>query len=590
MARKKYSAPLAGVLTGVTLATKSLEPSLMPRSAIDQGLIMAGSFATGFIAGSTAAMTLEVLPSFGGSAVLRAAGMVATVARATSFLHDAGQTSGTPANAASAWTETGTDVLAGVALAGVPDADGRTLGIISAVAVAASTVQAVQSALHVRDDQPDAKYLATASGVAVGAVATVGAVAAAIRGSGYLARRATATSGLTGAIVYAGGVVVAAGVLGIGAKIAFGRVIGSISGGNQAFELRYQNAPQGVNVSGGAYSLVPYDTLGLQGRRLVSVATATADIETVMGEPALKEPVRVFVGVDSADSVDDRVELAIQELRRAGGFDRSRIIAASPAGTGYVNYITVEAAELMARGDVATIAIQYGSLPSMLSMNKVATASALYSALVARLRLEIDQLDRHIELIAYGESLGAQTGQNGIELIWDGGELPVDGALWVGTPSGTGMFEHLTTEGSVPVFDRPSQLIDFKESGEPAPPATYLNHNNDPVASFTPSTFFTMPDWLKQRDRGRGVNPYQRWLPGVAFWQGLIDTKNAATVVPGEFKSTGHDYRADLAAFIRVAYGFDDVTSKQMERIEERLRNSEVERSTKIAEGKVQTA
>jgi uncharacterized membrane protein len=88
-------------------------------------------------------------------------------------------------------------------------------------------------------------------------------------------------------------------------------------------------------------------------------------------------------------------------------------------------------------------------------------------------------------------------------------------------------------------------------------------------------------------DRGRGVNQYQRWLPGVAFWQGLIDTKNAATVVPGEFKSTGHDYRADLASFIRVAFGFDDVTDQQMEGIEERLRVSEVERAESIAEGRV---
>ena len=75
-------------------------------------------------------------------------------------------------------------------------------------------------------------------------------------------------------------------------------------------------------------------------------------------------------------------------------------------------------------------------------------------------------------------------------------------------------------------------------------------------------------------------------MPGVTFWQTLIDTKNAATVVPGEFKSTGHDYRADLAEFIRAAYGFDDVSGDQMERIEARLRNSEIVRADKISEGK----
>ena len=569
------------------MATKSLEPSLMPRSAIDQGLIMAGSFATGFVAGAASAVALDMVPPFGGTSALRIAGVVATGVRATSFVQGFGQSQPASTSPATAWTEAGTDLMSGVALSGVPDSNAPALGAVSAIAVAASMVHDVQAALHVRDDQPGAKYLATATGVAVGAVAGVGALAALIHTSGYLARKVTRTHGLLGTFMYAGGVVASVGVLGIGAKVGGGSVIGSIKKGNQAVELRYQDAPDGVNVTGGAYSLVPYDTLGLQGRRLVSVATAADDIEAVMGESPRKDPVRVFIGVDSAESIEERVELAIQELRRTGGFDRSTIVAASPAGTGYVNYITVEAAELMARGDVATVAIQYGSLPSMLSMNKVEEASALYAELVARLRAEIDTLDRGIQLYAYGESLGAQTGQNGIESIWNGTDLPVDGALWVGTPSGTGLFDQLTTDAGVPVFDRPEQLIEHMDSGESTPPAVYLNHDNDPVASFTPSTFSTMPDWIKEEDRGRGVNPYQRWLPGIAFWQGLIDTKNAATVVPGEFKSTGHDYRADLARFTRVAYEFDDVTAEQMTRIEDRLRSSEVERAANIAEGKV---
>jgi uncharacterized membrane protein len=584
---KKYSPPLAGLLTGLSMATKSLEPSLMPRSAVDQGLIMAGSFATGFIVGSASAAALDALPPFGGTSALRIAGVVATGVRATSFVQGFGQSQPASTSPATAWTEAGTDLMSGVALSGVPDSNAPALGAVSAIAVAASTVHDVQAALHVRDDQPDAKYLATATGVAVGAVAGVGALAALVHSSGYLARRLTGAQGFAGTVMYAGGVIASVAVLGIGAKVGIARVIGSLKNGNQAVEVRYQNAPDGVNVTGGAYSLVPFDTLGLQGRRLVSVATTADDIEGVMGESPRMDPVRVFIGVDSAESIEEQVELAIQELRRTGGFDRSIIIAASPAGTGYVNYITVEAAELMARGDVATVAIQYGSLPSMLSMNKVEEASALYAELVARLRAEIDTLDRGIRLYAYGESLGAQTGQNGIESIWNGTDLPVDGALWVGTPSGTGLFDQLTADAGVPVFDRPEQLIEHADSGEPTPPALYLNHDNDPVASFTPSTFSTMPDWIRETDRGRGVNPYQRWLPGIAFWQGLIDTKNAATVVPGEFKSTGHDYRADLARFTRVAYGFDDVTAEHMRRIEERLRSSEVERAANIAEGKV---
>ncbi len=76
-----------------------------------------------------------------------------------------------------------------------------------------------------------------------------------------------------------------------------------------------------------------------------------------------------------------------------------------------------------------------------------------------------------------------------------------------------------------------------------------------------------MPAWLTEQT-GAAARTQSALAAGVAFFQGLIDTKNAATVVPGEFFSTGHDYRADLAAFVRVAFGFSDVDDGQMERIE----------------------
>jgi hypothetical protein len=69
----------------------------------------------------------------------------------------------------------------------------------------------------------------------------------------------------------------------------------------------------------------------------------------------------------------------------------------------------------------------------------------------------------------------------------------------------------------------------------------------------------------------------------VTFWQTAIDTKNAATVIPGAFDALGHDYRADLAQFVSAAFDLKDVTSEQMASIETRLRRSEVERAEKIA-------
>jgi uncharacterized membrane protein len=563
----------------------------MPRSAIDQGLIMAGSFGTGYLAGSAAARLMGVIPVLGGAAALRIAGVVATGARSAQILRDRSGESGAPTDETSIWAETGAEVLVAVGVAGAASGGDRpAVGALGGVAVAASAASDVQTALALRDDHVDAKYVATATGVALGAVSVVAGILTSIRLSGRVARAATGTTGSPGALVHTAVSLGVAGALGFGAKVALARVMGSIAAGNRAAEIAYSDPPEVPEVSGGAHSLIPYDSLGLQGRRLVSVVTPTSTIEGIMGESARRHPVRVFVGVDSASSVEDRVELAIQEMHRAGGFERSTIIAASPAGTGYVNYITIEAAELMARGDIATVAIQYGDLPSMLSINKVKDASSLFGRLVERLRTEIDALDTGISLFAYGESLGAQTSQNGIESIADASGSPLDGALWVGTPHGTSLFTRMTHEEGVPVFDRPAQLMEHVADGDSVPPALLLNHDNDPVAKFTPSMLYSIPDWLAASKRGRGMNPHQRWLPGVAFWQGLIDTKNAATVVPGEFKSTGHDYRADLASFIRVAYGFSDVTDDQMMNIEQKLRDSEIERAKNIALGTVQSA
>jgi len=140
------------------------------------------------------------------------------------------------------------------------------------------------------------------------------------------------------------------------------------------------------------------------------------------------------------------------------------------------------------------------------------------------------------------------------------------------------------------VFDQFLDVEAYLAAGNDAPSVLLLNHDNDPVTKFTPTLAYRMPDWLKTTKRGRNMDPHQRWLPGIAFWQALIDTKNAATVVPGEFFSTGHDYRADLAEFIRLAYGFGDVSADQMSAIETRLRSSEISRAERIAEGRIQSA
>ena len=42
-----------------------------------------------------------------------------------------------------------------------------------------------------------------------------------------------------------------------------------------------------------------------------------------MGEPAVAEPIRVFVGLESAATKNEWVALALAELKRTGAFDRA---------------------------------------------------------------------------------------------------------------------------------------------------------------------------------------------------------------------------------------------------------------------------
>jgi hypothetical protein len=68
------------------LATKAYEPSLMRRSAIDQGIIVGGSFLAGFVSAAAVSRALDVLPNVATNPVLKAAGAVAAGAQTAQML------------------------------------------------------------------------------------------------------------------------------------------------------------------------------------------------------------------------------------------------------------------------------------------------------------------------------------------------------------------------------------------------------------------------------------------------------------------------------------------------------------------------
>ena len=91
---------------------------------------------------------------------------------------------------------------------------------------------------------------------------------------------------------------------------------GIVSALNSTYSLTDEGTSPGITQpasslrSGGPGSLVPWDTLGIKGRDFAGDGWApTVDDITQFAERPATEPIRVYVGLESADSVEERVDL-----------------------------------------------------------------------------------------------------------------------------------------------------------------------------------------------------------------------------------------------------------------------------------------
>ena len=365
---------------------------------------------------------------------------------------------------------------------------------------------------------------------------------------------------------------------------------------NQRVEPAYATPPTSPLVSGSPESLLPFSDLGQQGRRYVSDVVTPALIEQVMGEPAVAHPIRTYVGFNSEPLYQTgRAELALAELDRTGAFDRSVLLLISPTGTGWVDHTLIEAAEFLTRGDIATCCIQYARYPSFLSVQKVALGRGQFRLLLwgVTQRLAGMPPERRPRVLVFGESMGAWTSSDVIMFQGIRGfdHYGIDRALWVGMPwlakwSRSGMTRGSSTlvpEGTVRVFDHHDQLAALDDEQRARLRAVVVSHDNDPIAVLGPDLLVQRPPWLADGQRGRGVSHAMRWQPLGTFVQTGMDAMNAMLSTPGQFASFGHDYRADMAQFVRDAYGLPDATDGQLARIEEVLRSLEIERAERIA-------
>ena len=117
---------------------------------------------------------------------------------------------------------------------------------------------------------------------------------------------------------------------------------GLVDAMNSAFSVKDDGTEEGAveptasERSGSPASLVPWDGPRPAGARLRREGADARELEAFSGRPA-KEPVRAYVGLASAEDVGDRAALAVRDLERAGGFDRSVLVVVTTTGTGWVD-------------------------------------------------------------------------------------------------------------------------------------------------------------------------------------------------------------------------------------------------------------
>jgi uncharacterized membrane protein len=309
-------------------------------------------------------------------------------------------------------------------------------------------------------------------------------------------------------------------------------------------------APRNAAVTGSAESLVPWETLGRQGRLFVSSGPSAADLEAFFGAPA-PQPIRVYVGLNSADSVEERVRLALAELQRVRAFERSVLVLITPTGTGWIDPGAMDTVEYLHRGDIASAAVQYSYLASAISLvvepeNGAETAQALFNAVYGH--WSSLPHDRRPRLYLYGLSLGALNSDRSFDLYDVIGD-PFDGALWSGPPYRSETWRAATRrrvpgspawlprfrDGSVIRFtDQHARLDDGDGPWGPLRIA-FLQYATDPVTFFDPSLAWRRPAWLAS-PRGPDVTPALRWIPVVTMLQVVADMR------AGDITPTGHGH------------------------------------------------
>ena len=500
-----------GVIIGTLFFALSLTPSLLPRSALMQGLVSGLSLAAGYALGSlgqTLWRYLELPPPKGrGRRIVQVVALGACLVTAAVFLWKA-----------SDWQNSIRVLM------DMPPAEGTRPFMVGLTAVAVFVVVLLLARLFRFTYRSIARLFAR-----------------------YIPRRVSTLVGV---------VVSAALFWSLIDGVLFTWLLRVVDSSFQQVDAQIEAdaaPPADPLQSGSVASLLDWQDLGRAGREFISAAATREDLRKFFGDDAVQAPIRTYVGLNSAETVEERARLALEELQRVGAFERSVLVIVTPTGTGWVDPGSISTAEYLHRGDIASVAVQYSYLASAFALllepeHGQETSQAVFAEVYGHWT-KLPR-DRRPALYLHGLSLGALHSDGSFEIYDVVGDV-FDGALWSGPPfrsetwrsaterrvAGTPAWLPQFSDGTVIRFTDQHDRLDMPHVPWGPLRIAFLQYASDPITFFSPSLLYRRPEWLEP-PRGPDVTPALRWIPIVTMLQ-LVADMRAGDITP---HGHGHNF------------------------------------------------
>ncbi len=321
-----------------------------------------------------------------------------------------------------------------------------------------------------------------------------------------------------------------------------------------ALESRLAVAREGLVAAGGGADDAAWERIGSPGRRFLSDIAEASEINQVMKTDSARQPIRIYVGLHEADTMAERVAIALDRAEKSGAIDRGTILAIQPVATGRINPVVPLSAEFMTHGDIASIAVQTSGSSALLAMRSRGEAAQAHRMLVDGLRARAMERGGSANVIDHGLCFGGWVANRGLAPSGVEGfaEHGVS-ALYLGIPglakSPRRIIKAAARNGDPRVLfaNGREQLMAASRSGA-KPHVTYVVQDDDPLR-LTWRAFI-------ERPATRGGSRDTPFVPIVSALNELVDIPAQAVRARGGFYEVGHDYRRVAPAAVRAAFHF----------------------------------